>query len=155
MDAVEDLPEPPPEAVLISRARKARGLTVADAAAKTRIIKASRWGQIENGYFMKGGRAVATSAGEMQLAHMAFVVGVSPQRLDEVGRSDAAEILREMGQQKGGDERPAEPEPASSATADLPEDPDERLAELIRRGEELFAEIREVLGDREHRRNAS
>ena len=45
--------------------------------------------------------------------------------------------------------------PAPSATDDLPEDPDERLAELIRRGEELFAEIREVLGDREHRRNAS
>lgn len=96
MSAEQGTPEPPPEAVLIRRARQARGLTRAEAAERSSVVKASRWGQIENGYVMKAGVPVPTKPGDMQLAHMARVVGLSPERLDEVGRRDAAEILREI-----------------------------------------------------------
>jgi len=100
MDAQQDVPEPPPEAVLIRRARQARGLTRAEAAERSSVVKASRWGQIENGYLMKGGVPVSTKAGDMQLAHMARTVGLSPERLEESGRTDAAEILREIQEQE-------------------------------------------------------
>lgn len=100
MTAQQATPEPPPEAVLIRRARQARGLTRAEAAERSSVVKASRWGQIENGYLMKGGVPVSTRAGDMQLAHMARTVSLSPERLDEVGRGDAAEILREIQEQE-------------------------------------------------------
>ncbi|MDX2667432.1 helix-turn-helix transcriptional regulator [Streptomyces stelliscabiei] len=100
MDAQQDVPEPPPEAVLIRRARQARGLTRAEAAERSSVVKASRWGQIENGYLMKAGVPVSTKAGDMQLAHMARTVGLSPERLEESGRTDAAEILREIQEQE-------------------------------------------------------
>ena len=46
-----------------------------------------------------------------------------------------------------------EAEPASAVTADLPDDPDERLAELVRRQVELSAEISAAVGERKaHRR---
>ncbi|MFE6282471.1 helix-turn-helix domain-containing protein [Streptomyces sp. NPDC057877] len=96
MTAQHAAPEPPPEAVLIRRARQARGLTRAEAAERSGVVKASRWGQIENGYLMKAGVPVKTRAGDMQLAHMARTVSLSPERLVEAGRSDAAEILREI-----------------------------------------------------------
>ncbi|MFM9594512.1 helix-turn-helix domain-containing protein [Streptomyces scabiei] len=100
MDAEQAVPEPPPEAVLIRRARQARGLTRAEAAERSSVVKASRWGQIENGYLMKAGVPVGTKAGDMQLAHMARTVGLSPERLEEAGRTDAAEILREIQEQE-------------------------------------------------------
>ncbi|NUP19842.1 MAG: helix-turn-helix transcriptional regulator [Streptomyces sp.] len=100
MTAQQAAPEPPPEAVLIRRARQARGLTRAEAAERSGVVKASRWGQIENGYLMKGGEPVATRAGDMQLAHMARTVGLTPERLTDVARADAAEILREIQEQE-------------------------------------------------------
>ncbi|MFE6025580.1 hypothetical protein [Streptomyces niveus] len=63
-------------------------------------MKASRWGQIENGYLMKDGTPMPTKAGDMQLAHMANVTGVRPDQLDAAGRQDAADILREIQQQE-------------------------------------------------------
>lgn len=56
-----------------------------------------RWRQIEDGYESKGGPR--SQAGDMQLAHMANVVGVPPERLAEVGRDAAAAILLEMKRQ--------------------------------------------------------
>lgn len=94
--SAEQALEPPPEAVLIRRARQARGLTRAQAAERSGVVKASRWGQIENGYVMKGGVPVPTKAGDMQLAHMARTVGLAPERLDDVGCRTAADILREI-----------------------------------------------------------
>jgi hypothetical protein len=93
VDAQEDPPKPPPEAELIALARRACGLTIAEAAAKTDVVKASRWGQIENGYVMKSGRAVPAVAGHMQLAHMAKAVKVTPAELRAAGRREAAAIL--------------------------------------------------------------
>lgn len=136
-------PEPPPEAALIRRARQARGLTMAQAAVRSSVVKASRWGQIENGYLMKGGAPVRTGAGSMQLAHMARVVGLSPDRLEEAGRDDAAEILREILRQE--EDRPLRHvhpdmsdrlERAIWGVATLPEDTRRELIHLVRLGRE-------------------
>lgn len=86
--------QPPPEAVLIRRAREARNLTPAEAAvkAKTRLGD-RRWRQIEDGSEGKGKPLRAT---DKTLAHMAAAVLVSPEQLVEVDRIEAAEILREI-----------------------------------------------------------
>lgn len=100
-------PPPPPEASLIRVARQARGLSPERAAVLTRIrLGGSRWREIERGY--KGrdtGKFVR--APSLTLAHMAQVVGVSPERLDEAGRRDAADILREIQRQEA--EQEAQP----------------------------------------------
>lgn len=102
---------PPPEAVLIALARKARNLTIVDAANLSGVIKSSRWGQIESGYVMRQGTPVRTEAQDMDLARMAHVVGVTPDELRSAGRSDAAEILdriRLQAERDDTDRRPGE-----------------------------------------------
>jgi transcriptional regulator with XRE-family HTH domain len=101
-----DKPQPPPEAVLIRRARLA-GQVKAPAAARAAGISIARWSQIENGYERRDGEYKPVRASDGLLAHMAHAVGVTPERLDEAGRSDAAEILREIGRRGGPDTRPA------------------------------------------------
>ncbi len=86
-------PWPPPEAALIRRAREAMGLSHAEAVKRLAIkMGARRWRQIEDGYESKGGRIA--KGGDMQYAHMAHVVGVTPDDLRAAGRDEAAEVLR-------------------------------------------------------------
>lgn len=99
---VTDQIPPPPEAVLIRRAREAKALSPESAAALMLIkFSGSRWRQIEAGY-RKDIRRPVTGKPEI-IAHMADTVGVAPDRLAEAGREDAAEILREI-------QRAAEPQ---------------------------------------------
>ncbi|MGC5034144.1 hypothetical protein ACPXCS_06055 [Streptomyces sp. DT190] len=87
--------EAPPEAVLIRIARQARGLSP-EAAAKLVPIRlgGSRWREIEKGY--KGADRQEVIGPDLTVAHMARVVGVAPDRLQEVGRAEAAKILEEI-----------------------------------------------------------
>lgn len=87
-------PQPPAEALLIRRHRMAAGLT-SQAAAEATDGKVSyrRWAQIEQGFTIKAGKRVPTVASDQALAHMAAAVGVVPERLVEVGRAEAAEVL--------------------------------------------------------------
>lgn len=97
-------PAPPPEADLIRLARQARGLSTDEAADRTPIrIKGFRWRQIENGYKGKPGASDPVRAPAKTLAHMAYTVGVTPTRLIEAGREDAAKILREIQIQRAGE----------------------------------------------------
>lgn len=87
-------PEPPAEGELIRVARLARGLSAEDAAALAQVkLGAARWRQIERGYKT---RDEPVHAPPKTLAHMARVVGVTPEQLEGAGRGDAAEILREI-----------------------------------------------------------
>lgn len=108
MDSPTTDREPPPEAVLIRRAREALGLSPEKAAPRTDLIGASQWRNIE------GGKARAKDA---VLARMARVVDVSPEELTEVDRGEAGEILRRI----WSNERPVD---------EAPEDPYERLDRL-------------------------
>jgi hypothetical protein len=95
--------DPPPEAVIIRRARQARALSPEDAAPRTGVIKSRRWRQIEAG--VDGGKRVR--AEDDVLAHMASVVDVAPDQLDSAGRPEASEILREILRQRAGEEAAA------------------------------------------------
>lgn len=132
MTAPEDA-WPPPEATLIRRAREARGLNHTEAASKIEIqLGARRWRQIEDGWEKRGvTRAVA---GDPQLAHMAFVVGVSPEDLEAVDRHEAAEILRMIERRH---KSPA-PDPTLGELAErVKNDPDlaRAVLEILRRGQ--------------------
>lgn len=99
-------PSPPREASLIKIARKAAGLSVAAASEAALIdISAARWSQIENGYEARGGRHSPVRGRDETIAHMAYVVGVAPERLSRAGRANAGLILEEIMR------RQAEPEP--------------------------------------------
>src|SRR6059036_2257366 len=94
------IPQPPPEATTIKLAREARGLSVEEAAARVPIrLGATRWRQIKAGYERRE-PFKATRAPAATLAHMARLVGVDAERLDEDGRKDAGDILREMQRQQ-------------------------------------------------------
>jgi hypothetical protein len=90
-----DRPQPPPEATLIRLAREAAGIK-APAAAESAGISAARWSQIEVGYESRLGRYKPVRARDGTLAHMAYAVGLSPVRLEQAGRPEAAEVLREI-----------------------------------------------------------
>lgn len=101
-----DLPGPTPEGQLIKRVRESLQprVTVAEAAQRAGI-SAEMWGHIERGHRSAGRGAgrVPVKAKRPTLARMAFEIGVSAEDLEEAGREDAAEVLRQML-----DSRPAE-----------------------------------------------
>lgn len=102
--------KPPSEADLIRVARLARGLSPEAAADLTPIrLGGARWRHIERGYEPKK-PPKPVRAPDKTLAHMARVVGVTPERLEEVGRQTAGEILREiLRQEVEGDQVQAKP----------------------------------------------
>ena len=59
-------------------------------------MSTSRWSQIENGYELKNGTYKLVTANKRMLAHMAHLVHLTPKKLEEDGRADAAEILTEI-----------------------------------------------------------
>jgi hypothetical protein len=99
----------PPEAALIAIARRARGLSPEVAAALTPIrLGGARWREIEKGYRGAGPNRRRVDGPKTTVAHMAHTVGVSPDQLVEAGRSDAAEILREILRQAAAEASQAE-----------------------------------------------
>lgn len=103
--ASTDKPTPPPEAPLIRLVRLGAELT-ADQAARRAGISKARWSQIENGYERRQGAWYAVRATDGLLARMARAIGLGADRLDQAGRGDAAEILREMAAREGRTEEP-------------------------------------------------
>ncbi|MEU1596145.1 hypothetical protein ABZ468_25630 [Streptomyces sp. NPDC005708] len=73
----------------------AKGFSPEVAAARMQIkFSGSRWRQIEAGY-RKDLRREVVAKPEV-LAHMALIVGVTPERLERADRGDAAAVLREI-----------------------------------------------------------
>ncbi|MGP4093033.1 hypothetical protein [Nonomuraea sp. KM90] len=112
----------PPEGRLIRVARKARGLTVKKAVDLVRErapdirLGESRWYHIEGG---TEGKDKIVIAPEDTLAHMAHVVGLTPDRLTEVGREDAAEVLEEIIRQEASAQSAPSTTPADSQLAQI------------------------------------
>lgn len=87
----------PPEASLIRTARKAAGLTAEAAARATGgAVSPVYWRDVERGYGYRRGKRVRARASDRVLAHMAHAVRVTPERLTEAGRGDAATVLAEI-----------------------------------------------------------
>lgn len=71
-------------------------MRVADAA-RLADISVARWSQIETGQETRHGVRRPVNAKAGTIAHMAYAVGVTPERLAaEGGRPDAADVLREI-----------------------------------------------------------
>jgi hypothetical protein len=92
-------PGPPREAVLIRIAREAKGISPETAAAQMpHKFSGSSWRQIEAGY--RGRERKPVRGRPSTVAAMAHTVGLTADRLEEAGRADAAEILREIERQE-------------------------------------------------------
>ena len=147
-------PSPPPEAVLIRLAREAARIR-APAAAKAAGISPARWSQVETGYETRLGNVKPVRAPAGTLAHMAHAVGVSPERLEETGRPDAAVVLREIARREAESathEPPPHPRYSDPSLRRIDEDPDltreekDAMIALAVRMRERKSREREALG---------
>src|SRR6478752_4558052 len=87
------------EGTLLRRAReRIRPKASIATAAKQAGVSPENWGHVERGYQSMGKeqppRTVIPPA--PTLAHMAHAVGVTPDELEQIGRTDAADILRDL-----------------------------------------------------------
>lgn len=93
------MPGPSPEGELIRRAREAYIPRMSLKAAAAKVgISVEYWGYVERGY-QPGGRGQPPKKvvpSKQALAQMAYAVEIKPEELDDVGREDAAELLREI-----------------------------------------------------------
>lgn len=127
MTRPDEPPAAPPEAHLIRVARRARGNKSPETltAPADVPIKAARWRHIEQGYSSRN-KPVRAPAGT--LAHMAHIVGVTPEQLVDANRADAAEVLREILRQEqagaSADASPIEPDMNDQYERDIWEFPD-------------------------------
>lgn len=107
---MDERPNPPPWGVLIAEALKESGLSARKAAGKVPISE-GRWRQIVTGYQNVSAGVYAPVRGPAEtLARMARVVGVTPEQLDEAGREDAAEALRDLHSSESAEEPRKDPE---------------------------------------------
>lgn len=133
MWAMSDEPEQRPEGRLIERAMKSSRLTGRKAAPLAGMSE-GRWRQIVSGRqpVTKGVYAPVRAPADT-LARMARVVGVTPEQLEEAGRPDAADELREL----VAEALAQKAQPAPDA---------EVLADRIRSDPELAAAIARLIG---------
>jgi transcriptional regulator with XRE-family HTH domain len=94
MCGMTDRPVQRPEGALIGRAQKRSGLSQR-AAARLAGISENHWRNIVKGYSTVSAGVTAPIKGNADtVARMAQAVGVTPEELEEVGREDAAAVLR-------------------------------------------------------------
>lgn len=118
LGAMNERPAAPPWGLLIAQALKKSRMSAREAA-KRAGMSDGRWRQIVSGYQTVSAGVYAPVRGPAEtLARMAQVVGVTPEQLEQAGRSDAAAELREL---------PSLPEPEQELTA---RELTERLREL-------------------------
>lgn len=93
---MDERPEPPAEGKLIAGALARSRMSIRQASRRAGISY-GRWRQITTGYQnVSAGSFARVRAPASTLARMADVVGVIPEALEESGRPDAAEALREI-----------------------------------------------------------
>lgn len=88
-----DTPQPP-EGATLEAARRRLGISQNEAARRAGI-SGTRWRQIVKGR-QTGAQAGPVTGSATTVARMASAVGLSAEDLEEVGRADAAEVLRRM-----------------------------------------------------------
>lgn len=142
---MDERPEQRPEGTLIAAALKRSRLSQRQAATRAGISE-NRWRAIMHGYqnISAGVFAPIRGPGDT-VARMARVVGVAPEQLEEAGRADAAEELRNLPPEKpAGPDRPTVP-------PEVVELLDQRLAEVTERiaarEVRIVEALRKALGD--------
>ena len=94
------MPDKPPvttwgEMIRLAREARTPRLSVR-AAAKLANMSPENWGHVERGYQLHRGKHRPVTGTPATVAHMAHVVGVTPDRLRAAGNTAAAQILTEM-----------------------------------------------------------
>ena len=144
MCGMTERPEQRPEGRLLEAAMKRQRLS-ARKAARTANLSEARWRHIVSGSQPVSAGVWAPVRGPADtLARMAKAVGVTPGQLEKANRADAAEELRQM----LAETTPDQPQTSSPAMLGLPEDHDERVAELSRRLADLAAELQAMTEQR-------
>jgi transcriptional regulator with XRE-family HTH domain len=148
---VDDYQAPPPEGELITAALKRirPRLSIREAARRAGISE-GWWRQVVRGYqpIKGGGKAPMTGSAET-IAAMARVVGVTPEQLEQAGRTDAAEELRIL------EEPPSRLQVVTGADAPADEPGDEGLDEKLDRAQRLLAEGMALLEELRRERRES
>lgn len=90
-----DRPPQPPEGQLIAAALKRMKMSQREAARRADISE-GRWRQIVNGYQTVSGSHVPVRGPADTVARMAHVALITPEQLEDAGRPDAAEELRQI-----------------------------------------------------------
>jgi transcriptional regulator with XRE-family HTH domain len=128
----ETLVSTTPWGQLIRQGRQARNLSIPKAASQAGINVAT-WGNIERGYQSTGpGKTIPAPGLDRSVAQMAFVAGVSPERLEVSGRADASAVLREIIAQVEEADATAPMRYADPALQRIADDPD--LTDMEKRG---------------------
>lgn len=123
-------PEQPPEGRLIAEALERTGMSIRKAS-KRAGISYGRWRQIASGVQnVSPGSFASVRAPARTLARMAAVVSVTPAGLEQAGRADAAEILRELQHETASADSSPEP---SGFTPEEEEQIVVAAAEILRR----------------------
>jgi transcriptional regulator with XRE-family HTH domain len=93
---MKDKPKPPPEGILIKKARERARLSIREAARRAGRSETC-WRYVENGYSTPAkGEISPARAGALTLAQLAQAVGVTPDALEKAERADAADKLRNL-----------------------------------------------------------
>lgn len=92
---MSERPEQPPEGTLIKAAQKRTGKSARKAASEAGISE-GRWRQIVDGYQSVSAGVYASVRGPAHtVARMAAAVGLKPTDLENVGRDDVADAMRQ------------------------------------------------------------
>ena len=99
-------PEPSPEGQVISQAldrlKQSEGLSLRSAAKKAGVSDVW-WRQIISGFRTVRGQVVPTEAPAVTWAKMALAVRVTPEEMEQAGRSDVAESMRSLSRSEEAD----------------------------------------------------
>lgn len=98
-----DTPTPTPEGQLIGEHAAQSGRSIRSLATDAGISD-TRWRQIVVGWQSTRAGIAEARASAQTLARMAAALGIPAERLEHVGRSDAANALRSLTQKRGRDE---------------------------------------------------
>lgn len=112
---------------LLESAREARRPKLSqNATAKAAGISPTTYRRVIRGIARLGGRDVAFDGTPESIARIARVLGVTPEQLEEAGRTDAAEELRALRR-----EAMTDPHASPMDRAEAIMDENERLAQLV------------------------
>lgn len=136
-------PLPSPAAELIERRRKARGISVRQAARDAKLSE-GRWRQIAKGYQQVAKNVkVPVNAPDETLARMAVSVGVQADELDIIGATEVASMVRSQAQSRL--RHPMHGPEGGTTTSLLSDDALlNELAERLRQGAEARRELMQL-----------
>lgn len=143
----------PSEAVLVAARRANRRLSLR-AVAEQADVSPSLLGDIERGHKRAGGADVPVTASARSLAKIALALELEPAELDQAGRGDAAQGLRELLERERVGDHLARLAGVSDIAAQAGAESDDALGGILRAVTETLGAIEDCNGPTEKERRA-